>query len=427
MRGKYFRYLFENLDGVLIHIGSVYDKEKQKTTNYIYMVGSYYRNVPHGGEHEIYMEESAVPDEIDILIMGGYTVKDVNKLIYMISKHQVKTIILPYLTPIQRLVLVEEINEGTIAAEESSHFLKDPYLFLEKTGIPNICFLYGNGLPIVRKPEEAGPVIQFESADRETLKLIREMEGNDIPVMRAGYIVENGWLFYFGAYGIDIHICSEFIKDYFSHIENVYKTSESISEDYVRQTKRLVQRYQKKFGNFPATTVTMFAGPLYASSDENEIYITEKDINAAASCRAWNGNPKDSGCILRCPRGKDYDVMQLYKNSGAKEERIGILMLGNANLNRYYAEIRRRFYVVSTRIRGISVPNCGNGEDWNHQVLGLSEAEDRVYWICCKQDITSVGVVGDIVLSAPNNRLLTIGNGQRCCISGYIIPKEDLE
>jgi len=44
MRGKYYRYLFENLDGGLIYTGSIYDKEWQKTTNLVYMSGGLYRN-----------------------------------------------------------------------------------------------------------------------------------------------------------------------------------------------------------------------------------------------------------------------------------------------------------------------------------------------------------------------------------------------
>ena len=81
MRGRYFRYLFENLDGVLFHIGSVYNKEEQKTTNYIYMVGSYYRNVLHKGNPGFYSEEEVIPEVIDVLIMGDYAVKDINKLL----------------------------------------------------------------------------------------------------------------------------------------------------------------------------------------------------------------------------------------------------------------------------------------------------------------------------------------------------------
>lgn len=427
MRGRYFRYLFENLDGVLFHIGSVYNKEEQKTTNYIYMVGSYYRNVLHKGNPGFYSEEEVIPEVIDVLIMGDYAVKDINKLLRIIEEHQVKAIILPYLTPIQRLVLVDEMNESGAATEECSHFLKDPYLFLEKAGIPDIWFLYGNGPTIGWKPEGEESGVHFDSADRETLQLIREMEGNDIPVVRAGYIIENGWLFYFGVYGMDIYTCSNFTKDYFSQIENVSQISENISEDYVRQTKRLVIEFQKKFGNFPATTVIMFVGPLYADADKHEIYMTEKELSSAIQCRAWNGSLMDSGCIIRCLHHKDYDVMQKHERGSMKGPRIGMLVLGNVNLNRYYADIRKRFLIISPRIRGIVIPNCGNGEDWNHQVLSFSPSENRVYWICCKRDITSVGVVGDIVLSSPNNRLLMIEDSQGCCLSGYIIPKEDLE
>lgn len=427
MRSRYFRYLFEKLDGGLFHIGSVYSKENQKAMNYIYMVGSGSRSA-HLEQEGAFCKEAALPEEIDLLVVGSYAAKHIYKLLEIVRDHAVKTVILPYLVPIQRLALAEEAKSGSKAPGEAVRFLQDPYLYLKERDIEHIYFLYGNGTMLDKQPENAKSGIHFEEADKETLFLIREMEGYAIPAVRAGYLVENECLFYFGVYGLDIRIFYEFIRDYFSHIENINQMSENVREDYEKQMKRLVQEYLRKFGNSPATTVAMFAGPLYVSHRENDSFMTEKEI-CIDECRAMRGrNGKDGryDCAISCAHNKDYDNMQHHKRS-SEESRFGVLMLGNANLNRYFARIMERFSGVAARIRGVSVPNCGSGEEWNHRILELSAAKDRIYWICGKNDITSAGVVSDIVLSSPNNRFLSVDENRGCCLSGYIVPKEDLD
>ena len=102
MRGKYYRYLFENLDGGLIYTGSIYDKEWQKTTNLVYMSGGRYRNTTQNRIKVFYEEEVSIPNVIDILVVGSYSAKYVNKLIDIVRNCEIKMIILPYLAPIQR-------------------------------------------------------------------------------------------------------------------------------------------------------------------------------------------------------------------------------------------------------------------------------------------------------------------------------------
>jgi len=223
------------------------------------MVGSYCRGAFQKRTVQIY-ENDTLPERIDLLVMGGFTVKYIHKFIEIIRGHRIETVVLPYLAPIQRLVLTEENKESGVKAREVTRFLQDPYQFLKEYDIGNIYFLYGNGKIIDRKPEELEWGYHFELADRESLLLIREMEGYSIPVARAGYIVENDWLFYFGVYGTNIQMMSEFAKNYFSNIENIYKISENINEDYVRQTKRLVQEYYKKFGGSSVMAIAMFEG-----------------------------------------------------------------------------------------------------------------------------------------------------------------------
>lgn len=431
MRGRYFRYLFENQNGGLLHTGSVYDKEKHKSTNCLYMVGSYCRNTHQKKKNGMGRDakEHTVPEAIDILVMGCYTAAYINKLMDILKHHMINTVILPYLAPIQRLLLVEEGNGAGKAGRNFMHFLQDPYQFLKGYGIKNIYFLYGNGEIINREPEELESGFHFELADQRTLQLIREMEGYLVPVVRAGYIIENGWLFYFGVYGLDIQALSMFTREYFSSIDNIHQTSDNVNEDYTIQMKRLLQEYLRKYGNSPATTVTMFEGPLYAFPNENESFMTEKEFCEKECSKTWQRYDGDTCCMctISCIHNKDYDTMQRHKGRDIKESRFGILMLGNANLNRYLSEIVARFWRICPRIRGISVPNCGSGEDWNYQILSTFEEKDRTYWICGKHDITSPGVVSDIVLSTSRHRFLTVNEGFGCCLSGYIIPREDID
>lgn len=429
MRGRYFRYLFENQNGGLFHSGSIYDKERQRTTNYIYMVGSYSRNTRFRKSVKMYTDEDTIPETIDILVVGGYAAGYMKKLLYIVKNHKIKTVVLPYLAPIQRLVLVEEIKDEIETVKESIRFLQDPYLFLKEQGIRDIYFLYGNGSVIRREPEELKEGYYFEPADAASLQLIREMEGCVIPVVRAGYIVKNGWLFYFGVYGLDIRVLSGFTRDYFSHIENINEISDNANEDYMRQMKRFMQEYQRRFGDSPATTIVMFEGPLYAFSCDNESFLTEKEFTRKDRCEAWIKYQQDCRCTctIRCMHEKDHDIMQHHKREEFEESRFGILMLGNANLNCYFTEIMARFGKVRNRIRGIGVPNCGSSKDWNRQMLRFSAPEDRIYWICGKYDITSPEVVSDIVLSSSGNRFLTVDSSRGCCIAGYLVPKEDMD
>ena len=349
-----------------------------------------------------------------------------SRLIHITQKHGVKTVILPYLTPIQRLALMEEINEKSALGKEIHRFLKDPYLFLKKAVGGRIFFLYVNGDAVIRNPDELDAGIHFTPVEEKERKLIRMMEGRTVPVMQAGYIVENGWLYYFGMYGLGIHVLSDFMRDYFSHSENISAASENADEDYAEQTRRLVREYYRKFGNSPASTVVMFEGALHTSLGENESFVTQKELDGIDRCRVWGQN-KDTGCTIRCMYGRDYDVMQNCKNSRIQAGKFGVMMLGNVNLNRFYPEIAERFCTVKGRTAGVCVPNCGSGEDWNYRIINLFTVEGRQYWICGKHDITSVGVVGDIVLSSSRNRVLMLDQGYVCCFAGYIIPKEDLE
>lgn len=429
MLTRYFRYLFENRNNGLFHSGCIYDRAKDKVTNYIYMVGSYCRSTLEKKAAKNEIKEDTIPHQIDLLVVGGYTAAYLKKLIYVVEHHKIETIILPYLAPMQRLILVQELEDYEDGGRKAVRFLQDPYLFLQQAGIENIYFLYKNGRMLEREPEELEEGCHFEMADRESLRLIQEMEGYAIPVVKAGYIVENGWLFYFGVYGIALQTLSAFTRDYFSQMENIHEISENIHEDYVSQMKHLIQEYTKKFGTSPETTVTMFEGPIHASTAENDSFMSEKEFSQQERCEAWMQRQGEEhySCAIKCMYCKDYDTMQHHKDKQQGEGRFGMLMLGNLNLNCYLLEMISRFDKVSGRIRGIGVPNCGNWREWNRHIIDVSSEKDRMYWICGRNEKTSASVVTDIVLSSQNNRFLAVDEKMGVCFSGYLIPKTEEE
>lgn len=428
MRGRYFRYLFENLDGGLFHTGSIYDKERQRILNFVYMAGNRFGSMTKNDSQDIYKKENGLPEVIDILVIGSYNAGCINKLMEIIKNHKIKTIMLPYLAPIQRIVLGEEIKEHDYAGKVASRFLQDPYRFLKRCGIENICFLSGNGAPVTRSPEEMEKTVCFERADAECAEIIRELEGYPVPVIRAGYMVKFDCLFYFGVYGLDLRILADFTKDYFSHIENIPKVSENASEDYRSQMKRLIREFLRKFGYSSMPVIVLFEGMLHTSPYENTSYMTEKEFKKEKNKEAENAcrKNKDCSCMIRCSHSRDHDLMQNHRNPLA-ESRFGVFLLGSVNLNRYLPKIQARFLTVLPRVCAVTLPNSGSGEDWNHQILSMLHAKERLYWICSKHDMTSAGVISDIVLFSPGNRVLAIGRDWGCCLSGYIIPKEDMD
>lgn len=427
MRGRYFRYLFENPDGGLFHAGSVYDKDKKKIVNFVYMAGSHCRSTPQEKKPDFCAGEDACEGAIDLLIVGSYSANYIKKLLVLFKTKKIIMAVLPYLAPLQRLVLAEDLRDGSPAGGEAIRFLQDPYRFIEESGVETVYFIYGNGKPIQRDPEELERGIHFDLLDHKTLCLIREMEGYTVPVMRAGYIADHDFLFYFGVYGIDLQLLSNFVKAYFSHMDNVRVFSENANKDYARRMKQLVQIFLRRFGRTSVTTVVLFEGPLHASPGENESFFTGKEFSRPEDC-GWEGCEADGSlsCVIRCTYSRDYDHMQRYKR-GTKRARFGMLMLGNINLNRYLFEILTRFSRVMPQIRGICIPNCGSGENWNHRMLEFFRAKDRIYWICAKHAMTSAGVVSDIVLSSSHHRLLPLDGEWGYCLSGYIIPKEGQE
>lgn len=425
MQARYFRYLFENQEDGLIHSGCIYDKIEEETTNIIYLAGNYNRMEPwkKGKSKD---KEYKIPKKVDILVLSDYTTLYVKKFLSIIKNYEVDTVILPYLAPVQRLILLMDIEPKSIEEKNASRFLREPYHYLKELSIPNIYFLYGNAESNQTSPEEWESGNHFEAADPDAQRLVNDMEGYYMPVVRAGYVIKNRWLFYFGCYGLDMKVLYSFTREYFGRLESIYRFCNRESEVYTWQIKKLKKDYKFKFKDAPVTTVAMFEGPLDCSAQENDSFMVEKEFSDKQACEAWMG--KDSNpcnCEIKCIYSKDYDTMQSHKDKKRVNTRFGILLLGNINLNRFLPEIVTRFWELRERIRVITVPNSGAEEEWSKQALVFSSPQDRVYWLCCKQKFTSSDVVSDIVLTNPGNRFINVPENMGSCFSGYLIPRDE--
>ena len=59
--------------------------------------------------------------------------------------------------------------------------------------------------------------------------------------------------------------------------------------------------------------------------------------------------------------------------------KVGLLNLGNVNLNISLNNVIARYAYVLKQVRGISVPNCGNWKNWNKKLLSVFAGVDIQY------------------------------------------------
>lgn len=381
MEGKYFRYVFEDMDGCLFFMGSIYNRGQNKTTNYLYING-----VDEEKSSVLTDSEQSgmdrLPPKLDIFILGAYSEKCLKKFVEIVQNHTIQMVVLPYLTPMQRMEWDEQAGQDGNKAVH--YFLQQPYQFLKEYGIERIYFLYKNGPPINRSIDELEPGYYFEPLDKKTQQHIQENEERFIPVVHAGYVIENDWIFYFGAY-----------------------------------------EARKNNSN---SSVTVFVGPQFAGNEENDSFFVEKEMRRNEHCNPWLQCQKDTyaECSIRCTYRMDHDVIQNHGQREEQEPQYGMFMLGNMDLNQQLFDIVARYWKVRYQIRGVGIPNCGNQKNWNAQIMDFLSKKERIYWICGKKSQTSVDILRDVVFSTVNHRLVPIQEESSCCFDGYLIPKQDV-
>lgn len=409
---RLFRYLFENTSNAVIMSGCIWDKGIQEQLRYVYTCEMSYNPAEQNHQSEDgRMLYHGSP--IHLFVMGSFSLEDAVRLIHAIHHDTVETVILPYVAPVQRFLIMQNIVEQGIKDSEVLQFIQAPYLYLKNSGVKKSIFLYGNGKPFEEPDTQMYPGSYFKLQDKEILDIIEEMEGYPIPVMKAGHMINNRMLFQFGYFGVDLYRIRHFLFHYVKSTR-----IEKIDE---RQIRKMLLAYRKAFSDCGMETLTMFCSPVEVIARETDCVLNTIVIDKDDFCHA-DIEGDDGRCSVKCMLYNDYDVCHCHRTSKS-ELRAGVLLLGNISLSKHLKELRLQYRAVCGQIRAITIPNCGNILNWDHGLLEMDVEKNAVFWLCAFSSQTRNQVLREIKAENARNRIIALNEDYGCCFNGFLTEK----
>ena len=384
MESRNFRYLFENTDEGIVHSGCIWNKEQEQNMNFAYVCGMWAGREESEEDQIKALRFQKMEELCHIFVLGSFSLRYVRVLLDLVQRGRVETVLLPYLMPRQRMALlqrfVREYTEETILVE----FMRAPYFFLKYAGVEHVYFLYDNGELWTGEPHQMVQGHYFEPADSEIMAYTRELEGCYVPLVKAGYIVKNDWLFYFGSFGQEM---------------NHYQSEEDILN----------------------ISVTMFQCPLLINKEEMDNFMIGKPFTRQMHCEPCQ-RMDEKNCFYRCIYEEDYTIFRNQKKKGNSCGCFGTLSVGNVNMERYLNEFNCRYRSVMPWVRAVTIPKCGSRECWNRKYLSMISGEDTKYWICGIDHSTSSSILAEALMADPKKQIVTTGREKGYCFSGYLVP-----
>lgn len=415
MASKMFRYLFRNTSQGIVMTGCTWEKDVQEQVRYAYsceVTDSIWETAVRYGKNQ---NAFCSDKPLDLFVMGAFTIEDIARLISAIHHGGVRTAVIPYVSPIQRLVVIRELNRSRLNLPEVMDFIQDPYKYLEKSSVGKFYIVCGNGSDLQRLDENVYPGCHFENQSREVLEMVAKMEGYPVPIVKAGYIVEGQMLFYLGCYGLELSDITEFVYSYSQ------SDGGAGSEDYMT---RMLKAFLSEFGNSSVQTVTMFCGPLQTSVAETDCVFNTIVIDPDDKCHA--DIMEDEGrCSMKCFLYKDYDTCKNHRCADSICLRIGVLLLGNICLRNHFTVFNRRYHIINEQIRALTLPNGGNPENWSSRLVQRQDKKNVLFWICPVQQDSRMSeqVLWEIKMQNARNRIIHLNEDYGFCMNGYLTDK----
>ena len=454
MKALYYRYLFENVENGIIQAGSIYNEEKDCGVNYVYLSGnpvsSTKRNILSGSMNDGInggfsgMSESGALDEntidrlsgapIDLVVVGEYT-RTCICILYTLLKHTtIRTVIMPYVAPIYRILVEQGMPEPWELFwkednEEIASLIRPPYHELQDMGVENVYLLYGNcppcSLDAVQNAREGS---YFELADAEDLETIKIMEREYIPVVKAGCIIENKWVFYFSAYGMDVTELYQFTRRYYTKEGYDRALRHPENTQYQAGMLRELEAYKKTYGLEAYAAVIMYAGPARVKESGSKIdgAMYEQSFGRENQCSPY----LDAGgtvCMLKCIQRNDYGMLRNQFTRESRTLRMGVLFLGNVNMHKNMEEILKRYRGYGKTVRIVSIPGNEDASKWNPEFPWKFEGEGVRYWVGNINERMDTKILKDILLAGSCNRIIRVNEEYGCCLSGYMLDGEEYQ
>jgi len=278
-------------------------------------------------------------DEIDLLVISHLHYDHVSGLPELLKKHTVKRILLPYLYPWERLILL--IRTETDSSDDwYSQFVLDPTGYLGRNGkVERVDFILGEEWPDEESSHIAGEdkIVTVENPEIKTDIGTSSRLLSDRSVICAP---GSSWEFHFFQKKRNNNAILEFNKE-FTNI----KGSQTLQDLFSDKSKHSSIRtsYTTKFGkDLNDTSLAMFSG-------------TRKPY------RRW---PHWGGCRhFDCPIHRGYHCCCFYTTDSKGLH--GIVFTGDLSIKKVWDEFVKKFKLNENTACIYQVPHHGSSENWN--------------------------------------------------------------
>jgi len=283
---------------------------------------------------------------------------------------------MPYFNTEARNTILHRYGETRTVSKEVEEFWDSPYVYFKRKGVEEVYLVSGNGGNY--GGEEVVPGDYFEIYSQQERKTMQEGEKESFPIYKAGYMVYDNWLFYFGAFekGAD-------------------------------------------------STLVLYHGSVGDNTVLEDCVLNVKNFSGMLDCSSQI-HSKNSQCYMACTHKTDYDCLKRHNRKNMKQYINGTLLAGNMNMRDKVDMIYNRYFSVKEKIRFIGVPNGGSYEYWDKRMIGFGNQHYKSYWAVPSNKDTSAETIKEISMSSPYNNFVLLNEGYGLCISGYLKKRSDI-
>ncbi len=370
-------FIYHNVGQGLFYSGEIrFPYSYESKFRFIYDCGSENIRLINASIHKF--KRNIEDNKINLLILSHLHLDHVSGLEELFNNFIIKEVILPYFTPIERLLIaLRRINMPVWYY----HFLFDPVAYLFQRGVERVIVLGGEeGSEGDVPPEKISPsppgkefqrklnieklpddknleekITQYDENWKEYIKKNKLLIKN-----HNGYILAFGlWLFRFFNYKIPL--------SKFSHFKKCLSTLNIRNNEDIKRAIKDTQRLKdlKKCYNivknslkndFNNTSLILYHGPVGKPRSEYEILC----FCPCCFCNLF------TYCFYR----------KFFKNLS---DGFGQFLTGDINLNMNYDELRKHYTFYLKNILITQVPHHGARKNWNKNII--TDLPNSYFWI----------------------------------------------
>lgn len=324
-------------------------------------------------------------DQIDLLIISHLHRDHINGLELLLKEKDIKvrSVILPYLEPAERLILmISDERRPTWY----SNFLRNPTRYLLDKGVKQIFYLTGRGRegdivpddppgdsPIERNEEMLFPDFHSMERDRESEERAR-ME-DDILSPEVAFLKDTSplalrglWQFSFYVAPVKLSNLEKFKKC----VEDFFLKREPNKRDFIeilkkkRLTRELKGCYEVISKNMNATSLGCLHGPIFRIQFSIELNkygfpVPFEMIMSGYDFKRCLDDIYECLFYEYCDRCK--------RNLESLRSKEYTILLGDMNTKKEWIGLRRRYENYLSRIRFLQIPHHGSRYNWDSSIV----------------------------------------------------------